>query len=222
METNNKFHYCVLFTQTAKQEQLKIALEKAFPKDRGIVFLPSMEWWRRGRNDIELKRLFPGYVFIRSNMGTCEMHAFIRSHRFDVCTFIKELGTYETRACGENILDDGEDEYELKSLTEEESEFLNCMLDESGIIRMSFGYSENNRYVVMEGPLKPYEERIVKVDKHNRMAYLDFKTIGRVAKAGMQLMPKRHWFPDDIEAPMVLGDGTEVDLWKLSKRMMGG
>ena len=47
MKTANKFHYSVFFTQTVKQERLKIALEKAFPKDRGMVFLPSMEW--RGR-----------------------------------------------------------------------------------------------------------------------------------------------------------------------------
>lgn len=222
MGTDNKYHYCVLYTQTAKQERLKIALEKAFPKDRGMVFLPSMEWWRRGRNEIELKCLFPGYVFIRSDMSMCEMHEFVRVHRSDVCTFIRELGMYEKRASGENILDDGGEEYELKDLTEEETKFLDYMLDESGIIRMSSGYRENGRYVVMEGPLKAYEERIADVDKHNRMAYLDFKAIGRVAKAGMQLVPKRHWFPDDKAAPMMLGDGTEVDLRKLSKRMMGG
>lgn len=222
METDNKFHYCVLFTQAAKQEKLKIALGNAFPKDRGMVFIPSMEWWRRGKNEMQLKRLFPGYVFIRSDMGVCEMHEFIRAHRSDVCTFIKELGMYEKRVFGENILDDNGDDYELKDLTEEETRFLNCMLDESGIIRMSSGYRENDRYVVMEGPLKTYEERIADVDKHNRMAYLNFKAIGHVAKVGMQLMPKRHWFPDDKTVPMLLGDGTEVDLRKLSKRMMGG
>lgn len=133
---------------------------------------------------------------------------------------------YEKRASGKMILGNEKvnngDEYELKDLTEEETEFLDCMLDESGIMRMSLGYSENGRYIVMEESIKFYEEHIIDADKHNWMAYLDFKATGRVEKAGIQLIPKQRWFSDDKTAPMILEDGTEVDIRKLSKRMMGG
>lgn len=80
---------------------------------------------------------------------------------------------YEKRSSGENILENSGDEYELRDFTEEEIEFLNCVLDVGGIIRMSSGHRENGRYAVMEGPLKSYEERSADVDKHNRMARLD-------------------------------------------------
>lgn len=42
-----------------------------------------------------------------------------------------------------------------------------------------------------------------------------------MVKAGLELRPKRSFFPDDQEAPAVLEDGTEVDLLALGKRMMG-
>ena len=212
-------------SQWEKQEKLKAALERFFPKDRGRVFLPDMEWWRRGKNELERKRLFPGYVFIRSDMSVWEMHNFVSEHRSDVWTFVRELGIYEKQVSGEKEpeRDAGDSAaYEIRDLTKEETGYLDSMLDEEGVIRMSAGYLENGRYVVMEGPLKAYEERIADVDRHNRIAYLDFQAMGRVAKAGMELLPKRHWYSEDQNAAVVLGDGTEVDVVKLKKRMMGG
>lgn len=224
MGKDDKFHYCVLFTQTGKQEQLKTALQRSFPEDRGTVFLPGMECWRRDKNRIEVKPLFPGYVFVRSDMGMGELHEFVRAHRTDVRTFIRELALSERIASGEDALREGgddEDEYELKDLTEEETEFLDLMLDGEGILKMSVGYCEKGKYVIMEGPLKGFEGRIVDVDRHNRKAFLDFGFRGCVAKAGLELRPKRSFFPDDKDAPAMLEDGTEVDLLELGKRMMG-
>ena len=62
-----------------------------------------------------------------------------------------------------------EHEYELTDLTEEETEFLNLMLDEEHIVRMSAGYSDKGRYIVMDGPLKTLTDRITRVDRHNRI-----------------------------------------------------
>ncbi len=211
--------YYVLFTQTVKQDKLKEALEKAFPADRGTVLLPRMQWWRRGRNKIELKTLYPGYVFIKTDMNVTELHGFIRAHRMDIQTFIRELGLYEKRARGEDA--DNEVEFKINDLTEIETHFLNQMLDENGIMMMSEGYGKKGNYTVMNGPLKAFEDRIVDVDNHNRMAYLDFTFRGHIAKAGMHLLPRKHWFPRDDDETETLEDGTEVDLGEL-KRMMEG
>ena len=106
-----------------------------------------------------------------------------------------------------------------KYLTEEETRFLDLMLNEKGIVEMSEGYREKGKYIVEKGPLKAFEKQIVDVDMHNRMAYLDFQFKGRVTKAGMEIRPKRYWFPDDKDAPVLLDDGTEVNLQELRKRM---
>ena len=171
-----------------------------------------------------MKPLFPGYVFIRTDMGICELHEFVRAHRTDVMTFVRELALRERMVSGEQTLREGgvdEDKYELKDLTEEETEFLDLMLDDEGILRMSVGYIEKSSYFIMEGPLKAFKGQIVKVDRHNRRAFLDFGFRGSVIKAGLELRPKRSFFPDDKDAPAMLDDGTEVDLLELRKRMMG-
>ncbi|NBJ02039.1 hypothetical protein D3Z62_18450, partial [Lachnospiraceae bacterium] len=90
-----------------------------------------------------------------------------------------------------------------------------------GVLRMSYGYREGGKYVVMKGPLKEYQNRIARVNAHDRKAYLDIKINGRAVRAGFELKPKRYWFPDDSDAPMVLHDGTEVNLENLRNMMMG-
>ena len=60
---------------------------------------------------------------------------------------------------------------------------------------MSAGYEENNRYVVMAGPLKAYEDKIDDVDKHNRNAFLSFEINGKQAQAGFECKPREFWFP---------------------------
>lgn len=261
-----KFHYCVLYTQVLKQWSVTRALRRALPAARGTVFYPCVELWRHDLKDTEFRPLFPGYVFVRSDMELNELHEFVREHRWDVISFIKELGVSEKRiagvfATGENSNED----YMLWDLKEDEAEFmdfiLTCSKDykpekalnevdnasgegtdrkesnnvaakasqkkkmsklpEDGVLWMSYGYREGNRYVVMKGPLKKYEDHIANVKVHDRKAYLDIKINGHVVRAGFEVKPKRYWFPNDKDAPAVFSDGTEIDLKKLAKIMMG-
>ena len=89
---------------------------------------------------------------------------------------------------------------------------------------MSSGYEcvdkGKKTYVVMEGPLKAYEDRIVAVDKHNRKAFLEFEFNGRRAQAGFNCMPKAHWFPEEDSQVVKLSDNTEVDLTELMRNIM--
>ncbi|MBQ7676957.1 MAG: hypothetical protein IJT32_01865, partial [Lachnospiraceae bacterium] len=89
-----------------------------------------------------------------------------------------------------------------------------------GVIGMSRGYCENGRYIVMEGPLKGHEERIVDVDLRKRKAYLNIKINGHIAKAGLEIYGKKYWFPKDKYASEVLPDGTSVDPKGIAEAMM--
>ena len=88
-----KCRYCVLYTQVLKQERLRDILKVGLPEGRGTVFYPCMEVYRRGaagrRN--EIVPIFPGYIFIRSDMNAKELHEWIGSRRGELGAFIREI-----------------------------------------------------------------------------------------------------------------------------------
>ena len=214
------YHYSVLFTRTEKQSEMQKALSDAFPQSRGKIFLPMREYYRRDKKENDIKPLFPGYLFVYSDMSRKELHEFLLAHRVKVASFLKELGR-----AGQDLLEGPGVSMEdtATDLTEEESGFLDTVLDSEGIQQMSAGYRESNgRIVVMEGPLVEYASRIVKADRHERLAYLNLKFREIDIVAGLEVRPKRYYFPDGDDVPVVLGDGTEVDLVELKKRMMEG
>lgn len=273
MKQNDKHHsshYCVLYTQTLKQWEVTTVLKKKLPEGRGTVFYPCIELWRHDKKETEIRALFPGYLFIRSDMEPEELHHFIGEHRKDVSSFIKELRISEKKISGSDAAEQADEaneyQYIRMDLKEDEKAFLDFLLacgnedtgqeaggdaevkdgtcredtrkagicknsdgEESaaalripteGVLRMSYGYREGGKYVVMKGPLKEYQNRIARVNAHDRKAYLDIKINGRAVRAGFEVKPKRYWFPDD-SAPMVLHDGTEVNLENLRNMMMG-
>ena len=231
--------------RVAKQHKVADAIRESLPEDRGIVFYPCTELWWHGKEETVVRPLFPGYIFIRSDMSADELFDLVRSsRREDLASFIRTLNLRPRKkrpgAAGQEEEEDGQ----LFDLSEEEAEFLDFLLNfskrdavdenapgyfklqdrkdipETGVIRMSRGYRENGRIIVMEGPLRGYEEHIVDVNIRDRKAYLDLSINGHIAKAGLELWGKRHWFPEDKDAPAMLTDGTEVDLELLAKNMM--
>ena len=227
-------NYCVLYTHVLKQEKLKKILKRDMPEGRGTVFYPCVETYRRDRGgEIEIRALFPGYVFIRSDMKTAELHEFVRSHSQEMQSYIRELRFNEAIA---SEAPDYEEDYMVSDLTEKETEFMDFLLgadgsddpdsgnrdnlkdgaSSEGLLKMSFGYKEGKKkYRVMKGPLKVYEQHIRDVSVRDRRAYLDFEIKGRVVSAGFEIKPQKYWFPDDTGKPEVLTDGTELDIKEL-------
>lgn len=128
-----KYRYCVLYTQVLKQEKLRDVLKTELPEGRGTVFYPCMEVYRRGsaggRN--EIVPVFPGYIFIRSDMGADELHRFIGNCRGEIGTFIREISLCEQRAAGIPLFEESEtemDRYTLSDLREEEAAFMDFLL----------------------------------------------------------------------------------------------
>lgn len=256
MENGGKTRYYVLFTQTLKQWDVTEAIRKTLPEGRGIVFYPCVELWMGSLGQTVVEPLFPGYVFIRSDMDQYEMHDFIKNRRSEVLSFIKELCISEKIIAGEPAVDREEDT--LSDLNDDEAELLDFMLGfrmegkagsqpmdagvneavkdgtdkgkriwhrklpASGVLGMSYGFKDKNgRYVVMEGPLKGHEDRIVDVNPRDRRAYLNLQVGGRLARAGLTIKGKKFWFPKDKAALDVLGDGTVVNCRDVAAAMMG-
>ncbi|MBO4395587.1 MAG: hypothetical protein J5819_04510 [Eubacterium sp.] len=214
-------HYSVLYTQVAKQDALKDLINKHLPKTRGSAFIPLMEYYRRSKKSIEYVAMFPGYVFVYSDLGIMELHRLLRDHREEIPGGVRELNLREKTALSpEAIYDYSEEELQqMNDLTPDEEQFLNVLWENGGLLLMSYGYQERGKYHVMEGPLRVYENRIKSVDKHNRKAFLDFEIQERAVRAGFECKPKSHWFPDENSQLMKLEDGSEVDLSELTKTM---
>lgn len=254
---SRRTRYCVLFTQTLKQWDVAESIKRTLPEGHGTVFYPCVELWMGSLGQTVVEPLFPGYVFVRSDMSQHELHDFIRNRRREVLAFIKELRISERKTAGEAAVDGGEDI--LVDLSDEEAELLDFMLGfrlegkasdkeepptmgedgivrdvtgkgkriwrrklpESGVLGMSYGYKDkNDRYVVMEGPLRGHEDRIVDVNARDRRAYLNMKVGGRLARVGLTIKGKKYWFPQD-KAADVLGDGTVVNCHAVAAAMMG-
>ena len=211
------------------------------PEERGEVFYPCMEYYRRDKKAVMTKPIFPGYVFLYTDMNIKEVHNMIRDHRAEISSGMRELALANEWLTDKNYLlskSDRDGIYDLSDVDAEETEFLDYLREGNGLLAMSSGYEVvehmpkktgknhgkgedvKKTYVVMEGPLKAYQEKITKVDKHERRAYLKFEINGNRAQAGFNCMPKAHWFPQNNSRIVRLSDNTEVDLDEVQRSVM--
>lgn len=229
-------HYCVLYTQVIKQEKVSEYLNMNLPAGRGNIFYPCKEVYRRDRGGKVVKQpVFPGYIFVRSDMMADELHEFLLNNRGCLDSFIKELQLTERRLSGEGFTSVNHDKqgadnggYSFSDLSDDEAAFFDFLLDmddNNGTLRMSSGYRDGKSrdgrqiYRVMEGPLKVYEKHIIKVNVQDKRAYLDFGIGDCLLSAGFDVKAKKYWFPEDEGAPDMLADGTEIDIDSLVRNM---
>ncbi len=71
----------------------------------------------------------------------------------------------------------------------EKIELFKMLLNES-ILEMSQAFIEDKKAVVTKGPLIYYQDHIVKVDKHNKLACLDLKFMNRQILVGLNIKSK--------------------------------
>ena len=137
-------------------------------------FLPFSKRLRKIRGQwIERKEiLFPGYVFLVSEE---KEKLFFELKRIIGVT--KLLGTGET----------------IVPLTDEEVDFLLRLGGEEQTVEMSEGIIENDRVVVLSGPLKGNEGLIRKIDRHKRKVWLEIEMFGRTVEmqVGLEVVGRR-------------------------------
>ncbi len=222
MKSQGKKRYYILYSQIADQQKLKKRLEIKLIDTDSEVFIPCMKYYKRGEKTVKIKPIFPNYMFIYSGLDTMDIHRIIRDVVDEIHTGVRELG-FKEQYYGELIDTDALSENDLAlypNISENEELFLDFLRQGDGLLTMSAGYEENSRYVVMEGPLKAYEDKIDKVDKHNRKAFLNFEINGRQAQAGFECKPKACWFPKNDSKIAQLENGTEIDLEELKRKVM--
>ena len=163
-------NWYVLFVQALYEDKLCAFLNRS---EDVFAFSVKIEYYRRDRKANELKSLFPGYVFIKTELEQDAFNDWLRNQEVKK-GFIKQL-QYQT----------------VSALTPEEIQLFDMLLDDKGILRMSYGELVDSKLVIQEGPLCGFESYIIKYDKRNRLAVLNLFFLEKQWISGATLLENK-------------------------------
>lgn len=158
-------NYYVLFCQTLKTEKVCQILNR---KKDVHAFIPRMETYIHSKDEIILKVMFPGYLFIETNMNQKEFDILLNLLNEEKDGIIKELKKDDVSA-----------------LTDDEIQLMYQLLNRNGILKMSEGYKVNGKTMITKGPLLHFQDEIIDTNKRDMFAILDIKFLNRNIKAGL-------------------------------------
>ena len=143
-------------------------------------FLPVKEMPRRNRGVIrkERKLLFPGYVFIQTEIETGLIAEKLKSALTDVTEKWYE-GIYSILHYGDNKKD--------VAVREKERLYWECLFDVDFCIKGSVGVIEGDTIRVTSGPLAGMESRIKRINRHKREAVVEMDVMGAVREVKLML-----------------------------------
>lgn len=185
----NPMLWYVLQTRTGKEEQLAELVQRMVPENLyGECFVIYQEqlWRRQKRNFVQIKRAFPGYVFITSN----EPEALF------FC--LKQVP-----AMAKMIMDD---DFSFLFVEREEAEFLEQIMDENHVIGLSYMQTDGKGKIQqVSGPLETCLNRIVKCRYGRRHVLVRLKLLGKEKMVLLGII-----FKEDMDrmTPM-LGNGFD-------------
>lgn len=159
-----------------REEHMRQAIAGSLGLSEEDCFIPHCELPRKEHGDWLQQKvlLFPGYVFVRTGDAQGLLDALQKVHGM-------------TRLLGV----DGQ---RVASLTNDEVAWLDAMTGSgSHAMGVSQGVQEGDRIVVTQGPLKGREALIRKVNRHKRLAWVEFHMLGRrtTVKVGLEIVGKR-------------------------------
>ena len=123
-------------------------------------FVPQVEYLfkKDGIFEKRIKPLFPGYVFV------------ITDNIRDFYDSLKRINGFK------KVLTDGED---FAPIRQEEADFIAGITDKDKNVSLSEGYIIDSKIVVTSGPLLGREGIIKKIDRHKRLAFIEFDFMGQ-------------------------------------------
>ncbi len=139
-----------------------IIQEKLFKKD-GIV-------------KKELQPLFPGYVFVESELTSQE---FIK--RTSIIIYTSHVIVSLLRYSDTEI-----------AMRESERQMLLGLCNDDHCIESSSGIKEGSKIIITDGPLKGFESAIKKVNRHKRQALIELEFMGsmRMVSVALEVLEK--------------------------------
>lgn len=151
-----------------------------FNKQDGLsAFLPKKEVIHKKEGKLVklTKQLFPGYVFIETEMNHIEFHQMIYELRNRVDGIVRNL------------------EHDLEgtpALYDSERELIERLVNKDRVVEHSVGVIEGDKIIVTEGPLMGFESYITHIDRHKRICTLEIDMMGskRDMKVSLEIVSK--------------------------------
>ena len=141
----------VLQVITGKEREARKMLEQFETVSGERIIFPRREMIQRkkGRRYKKIQPLFPGYLFLETSELTDAL-------------------IHDAARCP-NVLHFLPDNRRIKPVSEDDEKFLRPFLQDDGLTPLvNIKFNENDRVIVLEGPLRGLEGLIVKVDRRRR------------------------------------------------------
>ena len=162
----------VIWTSTGLEGKALNAVRALPYQNRSFIPRRVIQMKKNGKWETVEKPLFPGYFFVDTE---------------DVEKLAEEVRKIE----GFNQILTTEKAY--FPLYEKDATFIDKLYNGKGLFDISEGIIEGDKIVVTSGPLKGQEGMIKKVDRHKRLAYLEFAMFDQTIKVsvGLEIVEKR-------------------------------
>ncbi len=166
-------YWYVLFVRTGHEERVEKFLKERLDTKLLMPFIPLQERLFKisGTVKREVGPLFPGYVFIESEMFGTEFVKKIHHLIYTSCDVIKLLRYSDTEI----------------SMRESEKRILLSLCNDQHCIEASSGIIEGNKVHIKGGPLKGRESIVKKVDRHKRRAEIELMWFGDLRRVSVAL-----------------------------------
>ncbi len=145
----------VAYVKTRRASKLVASLNRQKYME---AFIPKKEQWYGGKDKkvYLIKELYPDYVFIKSKLDKDEFENHFKE-LFEIIEGLVEMIDYK----------------DVYPLTFEEQSFLEKLFDGGHVIKHTLGININSRFKAIKEPLIGLEDKIIKLNKHHRIATLD-------------------------------------------------
>lgn len=173
-------YWYILFVITGLEKKAAAEINHFYNQDDLFSFVPLLEEYHKyanGKVEKKVKAMFPGYVFVETELGSIDFRKCIRNYLYKSNTAIK-------------ILKYG-DSYEI-AVREHEKEGLLALCNQDYRVEASKGIMVGDKVFVTEGALKGHESVIKKIDRHNKKAMIQAEIMGRTVqvKVGLEIVEK--------------------------------
>lgn len=162
----------VISVKTGREEDVQNRLNARFNESFfSLVPKKHLIEKRQGETNHVIEKLFPGYVFIRTNMDR---------NKFKVINRMTGVVRLVSADTDYSRIDDNEMDIILK------------LINKDGIIECSKLLKENSKITVLEGPLLGMESIIKKVNSHTNRARILLNLMGdpRTFEVGVEIIYK--------------------------------
>lgn len=167
MNGNAERDWYVLFVKVGYETRVINQVKMYFSEEQVVPFIPMIEIFHKYANGCiqrERKIMFPGYVFIESNLNSVVfvgmINAFIHYHE----------GPLKLLRYGNSC------EFAMRKY---EKAFLLNFCNKDSYIEASTGLIQGDKITVIDGPLKGRESLIKKIDRSRRKAIIEVDFMGR-------------------------------------------